>query len=411
MAGNNWETIVGGVWGRPRESAAAISIDITGDEPNVDIDGAKEVPFLDLGRVHAPIGEAILAAWRDILRTGVFVGGPHVAAFEAELARFVGVGHAVGVANGTDAIALGLRALGLAPGDEVITAANTFFATVEGIVQAGGSPVLVDVEPESATIDPVAVDRAVTSRTRFVVPVHLYGQPADMAGIAAVAEVHGLRVLEDNAQALGAWLRGRRTGSLGHAAATSFYPGKNLGALGDGGAVTTDDPDVAARVRLLAQHGQVRKYEHVEVGVNSRLDAVQAAALRLKLPFLDAWNDDRRLTARIYSDFLAGEDVELPGEADGRHHVYHLFVIRHEERDRLAAELAERGISTGLHYPTPIHLTRPFRHLGNGVGSFPVAERWARTGLSLPMFPGMRSDEILATVLAVSRTGRRAVAH
>lgn len=403
---------MGRVWDPARESAVTVSVDLTGEEPDVGLVGAEAVPFLDLGRMHAPIEDEILAAWRDILRTGVFVGGPHVSGFEAEMARFLGVEHAVGVANGTDAIALGLKALGLSRGDEVITAANTFFATVEGIVHAGGVPVLVDVEPHTATIDPAAVDRAVTPRTRFIVPVHLYGQPADMGGIGAVAEAYGLKVLEDNAQALGARYRGRRTGSLGHAAATSFYPGKNLGALGDGGAVTTDDPEVAARVRVLAQHGQIRKYEHVEVGQNSRLDALQAVALRLKLPLLDSWNDDRRLTARIFRDFLAGGEVELPVEAEERHHVYHLFVIRHEERDRLASELAEKGISTGLHYPVPIHLTPPFRQLGEGVGSFPVAERWARTGLSLPMFPGMRSDEILATVLAVvSSTRSRSLAH
>ena len=306
----------------------------------------------------------------------------------------MGTSCAVGVANGTDAITLALKGLGIQPGDEVITAANTFFATVEAIVHAGGVPVLADVDPTTATIDPNAIEEAITPRTRFIIPVHLYGQPADMDPIMAIADYHDLLVVEDNAQALGAIYRGRRTGSIGHAGAVSFYPGKNLGATGDGGAVTTNSHEVARAIRMLANHGSLTKYNHVAVGYNSRLDAIHASALSIKLRHLDRWNAGRQQVAAAYASRLSGLPIDLPEVGLDRTHVYHLFVVRHHDRSYLQKSLDTAGVSTGLHYPTPIHLTGPFEHLGNGPGSFPISEDWASRGLSLPMFPELGVDSI-----------------
>jgi dTDP-4-amino-4,6-dideoxygalactose transaminase len=359
------------------------------------------VPFLDLPAQHRALEDEIIEAWRDLLRSAAFVGGAVVKRFESELAAFVGTDHAVGVANGTDAIMLALEALGIEPGDEVITAANTYFATVEAIVHAGGTPVLVDVDPATATIDPAAIEAAVTERTRFIVPVHLYGRPADMDPIMRLAARHDLFVVEDNAQAIGANYRGRRTGAIGHAAATSFYPGKNLGGTGDGGAVTTGDPEVAERIRVLGNHGQSDKNSHIAIGYNSRLDAVQAAALQIKLRHLEEWNERRRRVAVAYGEALGDTALTLPVTDDDIEHVYHLYVVRHPERDALARHLARRGIGTGMHYPTPIHLFPPFAHLGAGAGTFPVSERWASELLSLPMGPTVSDDDVAATAMAV----------
>ena len=366
-------------------------------------DGSGRIPFVDLGAQHAPIKEEILAEWARLLASGAFIGGEPVDRFEEHLADFVGAECAVGVANGTEAITLALLGLGLERGDEVITAANTFYATVEAITHAGGSPVLVDVDPATATIDPESIEKAITHRTRFIIPVHLYGQPADMDAIMDIADRHGLKVVEDNAQAIGATYKGRRTGSIGHASAVSFYPGKNLGATGDGGAVTTNLHEVARRVRVLANHGSRTKYQHIAVGYNSRLDAIHAAALTIKLRHLDEWNQGRRDVAKAYEHALSGTSLELPSTAHDRSHVFHLYVVRARDRSGLQAALGDAGIATGLHYPTPIHLTEPYAHLGNGPGTFPVSEYWASHGLSLPMFPELDPQSIARIAGEISR--------
>lgn len=373
-----------------RADTTAVVIDLRESESTT----TRPIPFADLVAQHAPLKSDILGEWERLLSTAGFIGGETVDRFEEELADYVGAEFAVGVANGTEAITLALRGLGIERGDEVITAANTFFATVEAITHAGGVPVLVDVDPETATIDPAAIEDAITQRTRFIIPVHLYGQPADMDPIMAIANRHGCKVVEDNAQAIGARYKGRRTGSIGDAAAVSFYPGKNLGATGDAGAVTTNSHEVARRVRVLANHGSRTKYDHIAVGYNSRLDAVHAAALSIKLKHLDAWNSDRQRAASTYRHLLSDAEIDVPVEASDRTHVYHLYVVRHPSREWLREALGRAEIATGLHYPTPIHLTDPYAVLGDGPGSFPIAESWAAQGLSLPMFPGLTDEQI-----------------
>lgn len=352
------------------------------------------LPFLDLKTPHRELSTEILAVWERILHEASFVGGPEVEGFEKEFAAFASAQHAVGVASGTAALRLALLALGLKPGDEVILPAHTFIATAEAVTQAGGRPVLVDVDGTSGTLAPERVEEAITPRSRVLLPVHLYGQPADMDPLCEIARRHGLRVLEDAAQAHGAEYHGRRAGSLADAAAFSFYPGKNLGACGEAGAVTTGDPEVAERVRQLRDHGQQRKYHHACEGTNSRLDALQAAALRIKLRHVETWNRQRRHTADLYRSGLASCDITLPQELADRRHVYHLYVVRHSDRDALQHGLDEAGISTGLHYPIPLHLQPAYSDLGHRAGDFPRAEHWASTGLSLPMFPGMSEAQV-----------------
>ncbi len=375
-----------------------IIVDLRTGSPRIGLSG-EPIPFLSLKEQHISLEDEIIARWRELLRSGAFIGGTAVDQFEDELAEFLGVDHTIGVANGTEAITLALVALGVQPGDEVITAANTFFATAEAIVHAGAIPVLADVDPETATIDPDAVRSAITPRTTCIVPVHLYGQAADMDAIMAIADEHGLLVVEDNAQAVGAIYGERRTGSIGHASAMSFYPGKNLGATGDGGAVATSDEDAAARVRILANHGSRTKYDHIAVGYNSRLDAIHAAALSVKLGYLDHWNRLRGDVADRYRAAIDHHDVAHPLIAPGRNHIFHLYVVRSGQRDSLRLRLDRYGISTGLHYPTPIHLTPPFSHLG-ALGEFPISELWASTGLSLPMFPEMTDAQVEAVAAA-----------
>ncbi len=350
------------------------------------------IPFLDLVSQHAEVAEAVDRDLTQVFRTAGFVGGPHVAAFEQDYATFSGVDHCVGVANGTDAIELALRALGVGPGDEVITAANTFVATVEAITRAGATPVLVDVDDASLLIDPEAVAAAVTARTAAVVPVHLYGQMAPVEAVAAAAP--GLPIVEDAAQSQGATRHGLVSGSIGTMAATSFYPGKNLGAAGDAGAVTTSDSALAHAVRMIGNHGSQKKYEHDVFGVNSRLDAIQAVVLRHKLARLPEWNAARRTAADRYAGLLAGLDaVRLPTTLPGNEHVWHLYVVRVPDRDRVLSELHRAGVGAALHYPTPVHLTAAFGHLGSGAGSFPVTEAAARSILSLPMYPHLTPDQ------------------
>lgn len=359
---------------------------------NVLSENKTRVPFVDLVDLHEPLVEEIAREWTSLLRGARFIGGDAVHAFETSFARYVGVEHAVAVSSGTSALQLALAATGAGPGDEVVTVAHTFFATAEAIAHCGATPVFVDVEADTANLDPDKLEAAIGPRTRAIVPVHLYGHPASMDAVLEIADRHGIAVVEDAAQAHGARIGDRSTGSFGRAAAFSFYPGKNLGACGEGGAVTTDDAELAGRVRALRDHGQTAKHVHTRVGWNARLDALQCAALSVKLPHLDAWNDARARAARVYLAGLTDTELTLPVERAGVRHVWHLFVVRHPERDRLAAELAGRDIGTGLHYPTPLHLQPAFGHPSRPEGTYPVAERWAREGLSLPMYPGLDED-------------------
>ncbi len=358
---------------------------------------SPSLPLVDLGRQQASIEDAVLAKVRQVITGGRFVLGAEGKAFEQEFAAYLGVGHCIGVASGTDALALILRALGIGSGDEVITAASTFVATAEAIALVGARTALADVTADTDTIDVGQVERRITARTRAVIPVHLYGQPADMAPLLDLARRRGLAVVEDAAQAHGAVVCGQKAGTLGDAAAFSFYPAKNLGAYGDAGAVVTNDDRLAAAVRRLRNHGGLDKYAHELVGQNSRLDELQAGILRVKLPHLDAWNARRRRHARAYDRLLSAiPGVALPHAVSDRTHVYHLYVIRVDpaRRDALRAHLWNRGVETGIHYPVPVHLTPAFTHLGHKRGEFPVAEALAGAVLSLPMFPELTEEEI-----------------
>lgn len=356
-------------------------------------DGREEIPFLDLKTLHRELADEILAAWRDILHEAAFIGGREVEGLEEEFAAFVGVPHCVGVGSGTDALRLIFQGLGLGAGDEVVTVPHTFIATTEAISQVGARPVFVDVDRESGCMDPGLLEAAITSRTRLVVPVHLYGQSADMDPIREIAGRHGIPVVEDACQAHGAEYRGERAGAMGVAAAFSFYPGKNLGACGEAGAITTRDAALAERLRVLRDHGQAAKYHHSVEGTNARLDALQAAVLRIKLRRLAGWTKERRGVAEIYGRELASSGLELPKELPGSWHVYHLYVVRHPRRDEIRSALDAAGIRTGLHYPIPLHLQPAYAGRDEPAGSFPESERWASTGLSLPMFPGMTAAQ------------------
>lgn len=363
-----------------------------------------KVPFLDLAAQSAEIAHEVLPAWHSILASAGFVGGADVAAFEEEYAAYTGVAHCVGVANGTDAVELALRAVGVGPGDEVILPVNTFIATAEAVSRIGAVPVLVDVDDEHLLIDPAAVEAAVTGRTHAIVPVHLYGQVAPVEALEPVAARHGLAIVEDAAQSQGASSALGRAGGLGRVAATSFYPGKNLGAAGDAGAVTTDDPRIAEHVRTVAAHGSTVKYVHDVVGFNSRLDAVQAVVLRAKLRRLDAWNAARRAAAARYAELLADvPGLRVPSPRPGNEDVWHLYVVRVEERDRVLAELAAAGVGAAIHYPTPLHLTEAYAGLGYRAGQFPVAEAAAPRLLSLPMYPHLTEEHQVHVARALTR--------
>ncbi|MBD7958555.1 DegT/DnrJ/EryC1/StrS family aminotransferase [Microbacterium sp. Sa4CUA7] len=360
------------------------------------------VPFLDLAAQQAEVADEVLSGWRAQLQSASFVGGPEVAAFESEYAEYIGARHVVGVSNGTDALELAYRAIGIQAGDEIIMPANTFIATAEAASRVGAVPVFVDVDDEHLLIDPDAVAAAITSRTRAITPVHLFGQTAPMAQITALARRHGLIVVEDAAQAQGASGAAGRAGTLGRVAATSFYPGKNLGAAGDAGAVMTDDTGIASIVRNLAGHGSSVKYVHDNIGFNARLDAVQATVLRAKLRRLDSWNAARRTAAARYAELLSGvEGVRLPAPRPGNVDVWHLYVVRVDDRDDVMARMGAAGIGVGIHYPTPVHLTDAYAGLGGRRGQFPVAEAAADRILSLPMFPHLtqRQQELVAEAL------------
>ncbi|MEO5853121.1 MAG: DegT/DnrJ/EryC1/StrS family aminotransferase [Nocardioides sp.] len=352
------------------------------------------IPLVDLASQHAEIADEVRAGIESVFDRTAFVGGTEVSLFEEEYASYVETRHCVGVANGTDALELALRSVGVSPGGEVIIPANTFVATAEAVSRIGARPVCVDVDDKHLLIDPARVEAAITPRTQAVVPVHLFGQPAFVEELVSLTHQAGIPVVEDAAQSQGARRHGRPAGGLGRVAATSFYPGKNLGAAGDAGAVTTDDEGIAESVRLLAAHGSATKYVHDVVGMNSRLDTVQAVYLRAKLSRLEKWNELRRSLAERYAELLRDvPGLRTPASAPGNRHVWHLYVVRVSDRDAVLSQLASHGIGAGIHYPTPVHLTGAYRHLGLGPGSFPVAERAAREILSLPMFPHLREDQ------------------
>ena len=357
---------------------------------------AMTVPMVDLRAQLDRIRPEVDAAVARVLESTRFIGGDECALLEQEFAAYCGAAHACGVANGTDALILALRAYGVGPGDEVVTVANTFIATGEAILLNGARPVFVDVDERTFTMDPALLERAITPRTKVVLPVHLYGHPADMTAICAIADRHGLPVLEDAAQAHGASWRNERAGRLGHAACFSFYPGKNLGAFGDGGMVTSGDAQWLARVRQMANHGAgENRYDNVVLGTNSRLDALQAAILRVKLRHLEAWNEERRARVRAYDEALANlPGLALPRESPGARSAWHLYTIRIAERDALQKHLATKGIATAIHYPRPIHLQPAMAPAGGRPGDLPVSERLSSEVLCLPLYPELPLESV-----------------
>ena len=359
------------------------------------------IPFLDLGAQYRSIGPELEAAVLAALRSGQFVLGDAVTRFETDFAAHCGTEHAVAVNTGTSALHLALLAAGIGPGDEVITVSATFVATVAAIVYAGATPVFVDIDPASWTMDPARIEAAITRRTRAILPVHLHGRLADMAAVCAIARRHGLVVIEDAAQAHGAERDERRAGAFGDIAAFSFYPGKNLGACGEGGAVTTDRADLAAAVRSLRDWGQEGKYNHVRHGFNYRMDGIQGAALGVKLPHLDGWNAARRRIANTYQVGLH-RDVQRPAGPIGEDHACHVYAIRVRDRDRVREALGRRGVATLAHYPRPVHLQPAYARLGYGVGDLAVTEALAEETLSLPLYPELDATQVADVVEAVN---------
>lgn len=365
-----------------------------------------QVPFLDLRAGYAELRTEIDSAVARVLESGCYILGPEVDAFEAEFAGYCGAAHCVGLANGLDALHLALRAMGVGPGDEVIVPSNTYIATWLAVSQCGAVPVPVEPDPATHNIDPVLIEAAITPRTKVILPVHLYGQPVDLDPILAIARAHGLRVLEDAAQAHGARYKGRRIGGHGDAVAWSFYPGKNLGALGDAGAVTTNDPELADRFRVLRNYGSRVKYVNEVQGYNSRLDPLQAAVLRVKLAHLDAWNARRAALARIYLDGLRDAGLTLPHVPDWAEPAWHLFVVRHARRDELQHALAEAGIGSLIHYPIPPHRQQAYAGAGYPADAFPLASRLADEVLSIPMGPHQDAKATAAVVTAALASSR-----
>jgi dTDP-4-amino-4,6-dideoxygalactose transaminase len=367
------------------------------------------IPILDLKQQFLSLQPQIEAALRDVMLNGHFIIGPNVKAFEAEIAQYLDVPHAVGLNSGTDALHLALRALDIGPGDEVITTPMTFVATTEAIGIVGATPVFVDIEADTFNIDAAKIEAAITPRTKAIMPVHLYGQACDMDAIMAIAKAHNLHVIEDCAQSMGATYKGRQTGTIGTFGCYSFFPSKNLGAYGDGGLITTSDADLAARTRSLRAHGGRVKYHHEELGLNSRLDEMQAAILRIKLPHLSSWNEARRQVAKRYFEAFAGlSGLTLPGERDYGVPVYHQFTVRVPNRDQVKQALDAAGIVTMVYYPVPLHLQEVHAGMGHKMGDFPVTEKAVQEVLSLPMFPELSpadQDQVIAAVKqAVSQT-------
>jgi dTDP-4-amino-4,6-dideoxygalactose transaminase len=362
------------------------------------------VPYLDLKAQYQSIKPEIDAAITRVLDSGQFVLGAEVAAFEKNFASYCGAGDCIALNSGTSALHLALLAAGIGPGDEVITVPFTFVACVAAIVYAGARPVLVDIDPRSFTMDPALVEAAITPRTKAILPVHLYGQTADMDPIMQIARRHNLVVIEDAAQAHGAKYKARRAGNIGDMACFSFYPGKNLGAYGEGGAVTTSKPEYARTIRMLRDWGQDRKYHHLLRGYNYRMEGFQGAILGVKLRYLDRWTEARRTIVRKYNQLLAQCDVETPAEMPWAYHVYHVYTLRADDRDGLQSALSAEGIQTGIHYPVPVHLQPAYSDLGYGPGAFPHSEEAASQVLSLPLFPEM-TDAQIGAVTRVVRAG------
>jgi dTDP-4-amino-4,6-dideoxygalactose transaminase len=365
------------------------------------------VPFVDLGRQYQSIKEEVDAALLAAVASTEYVLGEEVARFEDEFAGYCGTRYCVGVGSGTAAIHLALEALGVSQGDEVIAPANTFFASVLPVLKLGARPVLVDCDEENGTIDVDAVSAAVSPRTKAVLAVHLYGHPTDIDPLEHLCRRHDLALVEDACQAHGARYKGRRVGGLGRIAAFSFYPSKNLGAYGDGGAVTTSDAELAERIQVLRNLGQASKYEHIAEGWNERLDTIQASVLRVKLQYLDRWNDQRRRHAAAYGEALRDSGVRIPRAAPWAEHVWHLYAVRSPAREGLRSALAAQGIATGIHYPVPLHRQPALAHLGYASGAFPVTEAAASELLSLPMFAELEPheiDQIAGTVAACQAT-------
>ena len=355
-----------------------------------------QVPFVDLKAQYRTIAAEVDEAMQRVIADTDFILGKEVELFEQEFAAYCEAKYAVGLDSGISALELALRAYGIGQGDEVITVSHTFIATVSSISFTGASPVFVDVDPVTYNLEPAQLEAAITPRTKAILPVHLYGQPAEMDEILAVARKYDLIVIEDACQAHGARYQGRRVGALGHAGCFSFYPGKNLGAYGDGGMLVTNDAELAEKVRMLRNYGQREKYHHVFLAYNRRLDTLQAAVLRVKLRRLDEWNAMRQRTAQLYSECLQDQEdiITLPRAASDRSHVYHLYVIQHPQRDALLASFHEQGISAGIHYPLPVHLQPCYEHLNVLHGSLPITESLASRVLSLPMFPEISVEQV-----------------
>ncbi len=354
------------------------------------------IPFVDLQNQYQSIKKEIDAVVQDVMAKAAFIGGPHVQSFEEDFAKFCGVKHCIGVGNGTDAIFIALKTLGIGPGDEVITAANSFIATSEAVTLTGARVVFVDIDPKTYNVDTSKIEEKITSRTKAIIPVHLYGQPADMDPIIALAKKHSLKIVEDCAQAHGAVYKGRILGSIGDMAAFSFYPGKNLGAYGDAGAIVTNDEALAKRARMFANHGRVDKYDHEMEGVNSRLDGLQAAILGVKLKHIDAWSEARRKNAYLYNEHLKGTGLILPLEIIDVRAVYHLYVVRtkKESRQKLQDHLNSKGIATGIHYPIALPNLKAYSYLDHKKSDFPEATNASEEILSLPMYPELSESQI-----------------
>lgn len=354
----------------------------------------NRIPLLDLKAQYNTIREEVSQAVLKVLEDGAYILGPEVKALEKEVAEYCGVKHAIGVANGTDALLLALDAQGIGPGDEVITTPFTFFATSEVVSQLGATPVFVDIDSKTYNLDIEQVKSKINEKTKAIIPVHIFGQPAEMDELMELAKEHHLFVLEDAAQAMGSAYKGRKVGSLGHAATFSFFPTKNLGGYGDGGMVVTNDDELAQKIRILRVHGSNPKYYHSQIGYNSRLDEIQAAALRIKLRYLDQWNDARREKAALYNKLLQGTPVVTPFDAADRKHIYHLYIIQAEDREDLRSHLQEQGISTGVYYPVPLHQQTVYESLGYGEGSLPTSEYMSLRTFAIPLYPELENETI-----------------
>ncbi|WP_297480007.1 DegT/DnrJ/EryC1/StrS aminotransferase family protein [Thermococcus sp.] len=351
------------------------------------------IPLVDLKREYREIKEEIDLAIGRVLERGWFILGEELVAFEREFGQYIGTKHVIGVNSGSDALYLAVKALGIGKGDEVITVSHTFISTVDAITRNGARPVFVDIDPETYTMDVSQLENAITERTKAIIPVHIYGHPADMAPIMEIANDYGLYVIEDASQAHGAEYKGKKVGSIGHVSCFSFYPTKNLGAYGDAGAIATNDDELADKLRMMRNYGSPRKYYHEFVGVNSRLDEIQAAVLRVKLKYLDKWNQRRRKIARVYKELLRDTDIITPIEKEWAKHVYHLYVVQHGKRDELEKCLLSKGIHVQIHYPVPVHLQPAYTKLGFNV-ELPITERVSQRILSIPMSPWLSEEEV-----------------